>query len=158
LPRSKTNLREKAMADCEGKSCYTRVYQVRNAVATTVGGVAVAGLAPATKTAAENAIKAKAERPKVVGCADPACECVRNGLPDNNFGAWRTRPVTTTIAVGGVNQAVVGTIERKSKKTEQGDCEDPNELMAFLPEEWNGEPAIAIAIREQGRPTKKRRV
>lgn len=132
------------MPDCEGKACYTRVYKTRNSTVTTVGGVAVAALAPATKTAAEAAIKAKAERPKVVVC-EAGCECVRNAMADTGWGVWRRRAVNTVINVGGVDQPVVGTIERCSKKTEQGDCEDPNELTTFEPGEWNGDALVAVA-------------
>ncbi|HSH91224.1 MAG TPA: hypothetical protein VK996_14650 [Ramlibacter sp.] len=132
------------MADCEGKACYERVYDTRKSTVITVGGVAVANLAAAVKTAAEAAITAKASAPKVVGCGD-GCECVRNGLADTAFGVWKVRPVKTTVVVAGQNLAVDGTIERRSKKTKQGDCEDPNELASFVPDEWN---AVAVATRK----------
>ena len=139
------------MADCEGKDCYERTYDTRNPKVTSVGGVPAAGIAAASKTAAEAAITAKAARPKMVGCGDATCECVRNNKPDTPWGEWKTRPVNTTINVGGAPQAVVGTIERRSRRTKLGECEDPNELLAFGPDEWNGE---LLAVRP-GKPTKK---
>jgi len=139
------------MAECEGKQCYERVYDARNPKVTTVGGVPAAGLAAAVKTAAEAAITAKAKKPKVVKCPDEKCDCVPNGLPDTPFGEWKTRPVNTTVNVAGAPQAVVGTIERRSKRTKQGDCEDPDELTAFVPGEWDGGEVAIRSRRDRNR-------
>jgi hypothetical protein len=139
------------MADCERKECYERTYESRKPTVTSVGGVAAAGLAAAVKTAAEGAITAKARAPKVVGCGDEGCECVGNGKPDTPWGDWKLRPVNTTVDVAGVAQAVIGTVERRSRRTKQGDCDDPGALLAFGPGEWDIE---LVAVRP-GKPTKK---